>query len=288
MLIDWFTVGAQSLNFLLLVYLLKRFLYQPILHAIDAREKIIADKLAAAEQLKMDAEQQRQTFEDNNREFSEHKQQLLQEAVAAAKAQKEQLLTEAKATSDLLRQKAMSGLDKEIQSLQEEIARQSLQHIYANSQKVLEDLAGLDLQQAIFEVFIKRLKEHLDQPPSDDASEQTASLHKSIKQAQTSLTLRSALPLSEQQQGIIKQCLTAASPALAKAPAVLKFVVEPQLICGVELLGDGWKLSWTSENYLANLQSSGKTLVKLLPKNGTEQAGHQQLIVRPKTAKDVE
>jgi F-type H+-transporting ATPase subunit b len=37
MLIDWFTVGAQVLNFLILVWLLKRFLYGPILDAIDAR-----------------------------------------------------------------------------------------------------------------------------------------------------------------------------------------------------------------------------------------------------------
>lgn len=286
MLIDWFTVGAQSLNFLILVYLLKRFLYQPILHAIDAREKIIADKLAAAEQLKVDAEQQRQTFEDNNREFSEHKQQLLQEAVAAAKAQKEQLLTEAKASSALLRQKALLDLNKEILSLQEEIAQQCLQHIYANSQKVLEDLSDLDLQERIIEVFIKRLSAQLEQPCGEDPKEQQTSLFDAIKQ--DSLILRSALPLSEQQQDTIKQCLTAANPALAKAPAALKFVVEPQLICGVELLGDGWKLSWTSEDYLANLQASGKALLKLLPKNDSEQAGHQQLIIRPETAKDVE
>jgi len=49
MLIDWFTVGAQALNFLILVWLLKHFLYQPILNAIDAREKLIAKELADAD-----------------------------------------------------------------------------------------------------------------------------------------------------------------------------------------------------------------------------------------------
>jgi len=48
MLIDWFTVVAQVVNFLILVWLLKRFLYRPILNAIDAREKRIATKLADA------------------------------------------------------------------------------------------------------------------------------------------------------------------------------------------------------------------------------------------------
>ncbi len=49
MLIDWFTVGAQALNFLILVWLMKRFLYKPILNAIDAREKKIAAELADAD-----------------------------------------------------------------------------------------------------------------------------------------------------------------------------------------------------------------------------------------------
>ena len=43
MTIDWFTVGAQIVNFIVLVWLLKRFLYKPVLAAIDAREKRIAD-----------------------------------------------------------------------------------------------------------------------------------------------------------------------------------------------------------------------------------------------------
>ena len=48
MLIDWFTVGAQALNFVILVWLMKRFLYVPVLDAIDAREKRIATQLGDA------------------------------------------------------------------------------------------------------------------------------------------------------------------------------------------------------------------------------------------------
>ncbi len=47
MLIDWFTVVAQAINFLILVWLLQRFLFKPILGAIDEREKGIAAQLAA-------------------------------------------------------------------------------------------------------------------------------------------------------------------------------------------------------------------------------------------------
>ena len=47
MLIDWFTVVAQIVNFLILVALLKRFLYGPLIRAIDARENGIAAQIAA-------------------------------------------------------------------------------------------------------------------------------------------------------------------------------------------------------------------------------------------------
>jgi F-type H+-transporting ATPase subunit b len=62
MLIDWFTVGAQTLNFLILVWLMKRFLYKPIRHAIDEREKRIAAELANADKKKAEAQKQSDAF----------------------------------------------------------------------------------------------------------------------------------------------------------------------------------------------------------------------------------
>lgn len=67
MLIDWFTVGAQTLNFLILVWLMKRFLYQPVLDAIDAREQRIAQELADAAQKQAQAQQEREEFQKKYR-----------------------------------------------------------------------------------------------------------------------------------------------------------------------------------------------------------------------------
>ena len=58
MLINWFTVVAQAVNFLILVWLLKRFLYSHVLHAIDEREKGIANQLAEAEAKKAEAQKE--------------------------------------------------------------------------------------------------------------------------------------------------------------------------------------------------------------------------------------
>ena len=77
MLFDWFTVGAQALNFLVLVWLMKRFLYKPILDAIDAREKRIALALLDAALKQTAAQKERDEFQKKNEDFDHQRNDLL-------------------------------------------------------------------------------------------------------------------------------------------------------------------------------------------------------------------
>ncbi len=77
MLIDWFTIVAQALNFLILVWLMKRYLYKPILHAIDEREKRIAAELADAAKKKIEAQKESDDYKQKNKEFDEQRAGLL-------------------------------------------------------------------------------------------------------------------------------------------------------------------------------------------------------------------
>ena len=88
MLIDWFTVGAQVLNFLILVWLMKRFLYRPILRAIDAREKRIAAELADAVAEKASARKERDEFQQKNEDFDQQRAALLSQQNNEAKSQR--------------------------------------------------------------------------------------------------------------------------------------------------------------------------------------------------------
>src|SRR5271167_4252962 len=102
MLIDWFTVGAQALNFIILVWLLKRFLYKPILNAVDAREKRIAAELADADAKKAEAQKERDEFLHKNEEFDQQHAALLSKATDEAKAERQRLLDEARKAVDAL------------------------------------------------------------------------------------------------------------------------------------------------------------------------------------------
>lgn len=55
MLINWFTVFAQIINFLILIWLLKRFLYGPIIKAMEERERKIASVMEQARKSEEDA-----------------------------------------------------------------------------------------------------------------------------------------------------------------------------------------------------------------------------------------
>ncbi len=100
MLVDWFTVVAQALNFLILVWLMKRFLYKPILNAIDEREKRIATELADADAKKAEAQKERDEFQHKNEEFDQQRATLLSQATDEAKAERQRLLDEARKAAD--------------------------------------------------------------------------------------------------------------------------------------------------------------------------------------------
>ena len=80
MLIDWFTVGAQALNFLVLFWLMKRFLYTPIIDAVDARVKLIALALADAAAKQAEAKKERDPFKHKNEQFDQQRAGLLSKA----------------------------------------------------------------------------------------------------------------------------------------------------------------------------------------------------------------
>src|ERR1700722_10010071 len=110
MLIDWFTVGAQALNFIILVWLLKRFLYKPILDAVDAREMRIAAELADANAKETEAQKQRDEVRHKNDEFDRQRAGLLSEARGEAKAERQRLVDEARRAADALAEKRQEAL----------------------------------------------------------------------------------------------------------------------------------------------------------------------------------
>ncbi len=252
MLIDWFTVGAQGLNFIILVWLMKRFLYQPILDAIDARERRIAAELSDADAKKAEAQQERDEFQQKNDQFDRQRAALLSKATEEASAEKLRLLSEAQQAVEALSAKHMETLKNDAFNLNQAISRQTQQEVFAIVRKTLAYLANTDLEERLSDVFIRRL-----QALDDDAK---SSLAQALASTTEPALVRSAFELSAQQQAAIQTVLNEIFSANPSSPVQTDittcFVTAPDVISGIELSANGWKIAWSIAEYIADLEKN--------------------------------
>lgn len=245
MLIDWFTVGAQLLNFLILVWLMKRYLYQPVLDAIAAREQKIAAELADAAAIQARAQQQQDEFQQKNQAFDEQRADLLQQARDAAKVERELLQTEAREAADAASTQRAKALLIDAQNLHADIARHTQQQVFDISRRVLGDLAGVGLELRMSEVFIERLR-----AAQGTAQDTLRTALTAVSPAEPAL-LRSAFALPAPQAAAIQAAL---DEWFGQAVS-LRFEVAPELVGGIELRAQGQKLAWSISDYLGKLAS---------------------------------
>ena len=158
MKINWFTVVAQAINFVALVWLLKRFLYQPVLDAISIREQRIAMQLADAASKEAAATKQRDEFDRKNREFDAQRAALLAQVSEQVTLEHQQLLEQAHKDADALRSRLADLLRSEQQLLSGELARRTRDEVLAIARKVLADLATASLEESMAGVFVERIR----------------------------------------------------------------------------------------------------------------------------------
>ena len=258
MSIDWFTVLAQAINFLILVWLLKRFLYHPILNAIDAREQRIAKTLADAASKQAQAQQERELFTQKNRVFEAQRHTLLETATTTARAEHQRLLEEAKHAADALSLQRQESLQRQQQNLSAELSRKTQKEVFAISRQTLSDLADIDLEEQIVKVFLSQMHK-LD-------SNSKATLCCAIATSSKPLRVRSSFTLPPKQQ---KRISNAVNESFATDIAI-NFETTPEIISGIELTVNGQKLAWSIGQYIDCLE---KHLQQLIQQEPTKKTG---------------
>jgi len=250
MIIDWFTIFAQVLNFLILVWLMKRFLYKPILNAIDAREKRITTELANADKKKADAQKESDEFKRKNKEFEQQRAELLSKATEEAQTERERLLDEAREAAVVLSLKRQETLRNEEDNLHQAIRHRTQQEVFAITRKVLADLAGTSLEERVTEVFTQRLHEM-----NNGAKE---SLVEAQKKSSDPVLVRSAFDLPAEQHTTIQNAIN----KIFSAEIQVRFETAPDVISGIELTTNGQKVAWSIADYLTSLEKGVDELLK--------------------------
>ena len=250
MLIDWFTVGAQALNFVILVWLMKRFLYKPVLAAIDVREKRIAKEIADADAKKADAQREHDEFQHKNEEFDQQRAALLGKATDEAKAERQRLLDEARKAADALTAKRQDALRSDAQNLNQAIIRRTQGEVFAIARKALTDLATTSLEERLVDVFTRRLRAMDGQTKSDLAN--------ALRTVSGTALVRSAFDLPPGQKATLQNALN----ETFSAEIHLRYETAPDLVSGIELTANGQKVAWSIADYLASLERDVGELLK--------------------------
>jgi F-type H+-transporting ATPase subunit b len=274
MLIDWFTVIAQVVNFLILVWLLKRFLYKPILNAIDAREKKVAGELANADAKEAKAQKEKDEFRRKNEEFDQQRAALLSRAKDEANAGRQRLLEEARKDASDLRAKQQEAMRSDKQNLNMEISRRAQQEVFTIARKALKDLAGTSLEERTVEVFAQKLQELKGKEKDQLAS--------AFSTSQSPVLVRSTFDLPQGQRDLIKKTIKETLGIEIQA----SFETAPDLVSGIELTTNGQKVAWSIADYLTSLERSIDEVLKKQPRNEAETEpesdAKQEINPRPK------
>lgn len=250
MLIDWFTVIAQVINFLILVWLMKRFLYRPILNAIDAREKRIAAKIADADTKKAEAQKERDEYQHKNEVFDQQRKEHMNKVKEAAKTERAQLLDTARQEAEDLRTSLQLALKNEQLGLNNELSRRVREEVFAIARKTLFDLAGASLEERMTDIFLDRLREL--------SSAQMAELKSAFITSPSPMLVRTAFKLPTPQCSAIEMTI---KEILGKEKQV-EFDIVPDLVSGIEISSSGQKVVWSIADYLDSMAMNVDSLLK--------------------------
>jgi len=239
--IDWFVFLAQIFNFLLLMYLLKRFLFGRIIQAMDDREAKIAARFNEAEELKLKASEEAELYEKRNQALSEKKEQMLNEATVAAEAKRKELMEKVREDVGQMKTRWQDMLLREKEAFFSDLRQRAAKQLYATARKALSDLADADLEDRIIDEFIRRVRD-LDQ-------EKSVQLRKAISGGGNRVTMQSAFAIPPERQKQIEEALK----KQITDGFTVRYQSDPDIVSGIEMRVNGHKIAWSLNEYLETL-----------------------------------
>lgn len=218
MTLDWWTLGLQTVNVLILVWILARFLFRPVAKIIADRQAAAHAALDEAEAARLEADAARRAAEAERADVARSRAALLEQARKAAEDEKRRLLDEASASADKARAETRADLDRMRRDARAEIADEAgalATDIAARLIARLPDTARID-------GFIDTLAEAVRALP-DSARAGIG--------ADGPVTLRAARALTRDERAHLDDALAA---ALGR-PVALDVTADPALLAGLEL-----------------------------------------------------
>ena len=221
--LDWVTFSLEIVNFLVLLWILKHFLYKPVLNIIAQRQAGINDKLEEANKKQTEAEQlklqytNRLTEWENEKKAARHK---LDEEIDSLRQQRMQDLNQ---QLEMERQKAEAIQQRRLEQEKTQTQMTALYQGAAFTAKLLSQLASPELEKQLIDLFIAQLQ--------DMPEQQQQTIQSNIDPASNEIQVCSAYPLPQS----VQQFLETALNKLVNKTITIKYTQDPNLIAGLRV-----------------------------------------------------
>jgi F-type H+-transporting ATPase subunit b len=236
MSIDWITVAAQLVNFLILVWLLKRFLYRPILDGIDAREAAIAARMSEAAHIRETAEAAEADHRAEIARLREGREAALAQVRQEAEAERDALLSEVRARVAREQETREAERAAEARKYSQSLHLRGAEAVVALLRKALADLSGETLEERIIARALARLP-----TMTDDLRDAAGDSRVAVVTTQNAL--------SDDLRARIDGAVAEAFPGIST-----RYEAEDTQSPGLSLRLGGAQLGWTVGAYVDGLQ----------------------------------
>ncbi len=237
MSIDWITVAAQIANFLVLVWLLKRFLYRPILDGIDARETEIKERMQKAVHAREQAEETERAYHEKVQALNVAQSEMTETIRKTAEKQRDVLLAEAQQKLEREHASWQTHLDAEARKYINRMHSAGAGALLSLTRKALGDLSDETLEARMARHLIKKIK-----PMAPD-------LRRAAGQASVAIvTSHEALPAPVEEE--LTSELRNLFPQIS-----LQFETDTNQAPGLVLRVGGAQLAWTVDSYIDGLDA---------------------------------
>ena len=250
MSIDWITVAAQIANFLVLVWLLKRFLYRPILDGIDAREAEIASRMQEAVQARHKAEQAEAEYRQKLRSQQSQDADLSEAIRKAAEDKRDAILAEAREQQERERVLWLTQRDDAAREYAQKLHHVGAEALLSLTRKALGDLADDTLEARMAEQLIRKIG-----PMAADL--------RTAAGAAASAVIYSHAPLPP---GVTDRLTSGLAPLFPEV--ALDFRTDPEQAPGLVLRIGGAQVAWTLDNYIDGLEARVADRLTAAPEPG--------------------
>lgn len=261
MQIDAFTFAAQVVNFLVLVLLLRRFLYRPVLRVMDRREERIAGRIEEARRKLVEAEEMASDYRHRLIHLEQDREEMMEAARREAEESRREWIREARREVRKMQDRWRESVDEERAAYLRELRQATGERLVALLGRVLEDLSTQSLPEQVAGRFLERLA-GLD-------PEERARLQAYGKEA-------GAVPVE------VRTSFDPGDTLKQELPELLDEAFGRQMNyrweqterprMGLEVRAGGWKLAWNLDAYLDHFQEDLEGRMKeILP----ERVGHR-------------